>query len=172
MINDILNGDSASDIREKLNELINIVNDYSSSQYMDAGDGGAGDYTPPAGDGDDSNPPAGGGDDGMGDGGYTPPASADVQLWDNNASPMGESSALSACGAINMGTSHDFWISKDPMNMGGTSVPEVGDTLYTDSALAMQAPESMYFGWEDTTNMQNKSIEIGNSGLIQTISNC
>ena len=149
MINDILNGDSASDIRAKLNELINIVNDYSSSQYMDAGGG-------------DPDP----------GGGYTPPAGSDVMLWDNNASPMGETSALSACNSINMGMSHDFWISKDAMNMGGTSVPEVGDTLYTDSALAMQAPESMYFGYDDVMNMQNKSIEIGNSGLIQTISNC
>ena len=154
MINDILNGDSASDIRAKLNELINIVNDYSSSQYMDMGN-------PPAGDGD-----------GDGGGGYTPPASSDVMLWDNNASPMGETSALSACNSINMGMSHDFWINKDPMNMGGTSIPEVGDTLYTDSAYAMYAPESMYFGWDDTTNMQNKSIEIGNAGLITVISNC
>ena len=149
MINDILNGDSASDIREKLNELINIVNDYSSSQYMDAGGG-------------DPDP----------GGGYTPPAGSDVMLWDNNASPMGETSALAACNSINMGMSHDFWISKDAMNMGGTSIPEVGDTLYTDSGYAMYAPESMYFGWDDTTNMQNKSIEIGNAGLITVISNC
>jgi len=149
MINDILNGDSAGDIRAKLNELINIVNDYSSSQYVDAGN--------PGGDGGGYNPP---------------PASSDVMLWDNNASPMGETSALSACSAINMNMSHDFWISKDPMNMGGTSIPEVGDTLYTDSAYAMYAPESMYFGWDDTTNMQHKSIEIGNAGLISVISNC
>ena len=45
MINEIFNGDSASGIREKLNELITIVNHYSSSQF-----GGGEDPAPGGGD--------------------------------------------------------------------------------------------------------------------------
>jgi len=145
MINDILNGDSASDIRAKLNELINIVNDYSSSQYMD-----------------------------MGDGGGDPPAGGDFfTVWDNDyMGTTGVASAMDACSAIGMGASHDMYISKDPANMAGTSVPESGDTLYTDSGLMMYAPESMYFGYEDTAMMQNYSIYIGPNGMITSIDPC
>ena len=149
MINEIFNGDSASDIRAKLNELINIVNDYSSSQYMDAGD-------PPAGDGGD------------------PPAGGDFfTVWDNDyMGTTGVASSMDACSAIGMAASHDMYIQKDPMNMGGTQVPESGDTLYTDSALMMYAPESMYFGYEDTAMMQNYSIYIGPNGMITSIDAC
>jgi len=151
MINDINNGDSASDIRAKFNELIKIVNDYSSSQYMD-------DYTPPAGGGDD----------------YTPPAGNDFfTVWDNDMySPMGTMSAMDACSAIGMSNSHDMYITKDPMNMAGASVPESGDTLYTDSGLMMYAPEGMYFGYEDTAMMQNKTIYVGPNGMISSVDNC
>lgn len=146
MINEIFNGDSASDIRAKLNELINIVNDYSSSQYMDYGDGGGGDPAP----------------------------SGDFfTVWDNDMySAVGTMSAMDACSAIGMSNSHDMYITKDPMNMAGTSVPESGDTLYTDSGLMMYAPEGMYFGYEDTAMMQNYSIYIGPNGMITSIDPC
>ncbi len=150
MINDILNGDSASDIRTKLNELINIVNDYSSSQYMDAGN--------PGGDGGGYNPP---------------PASADsITLWNNDMMVFsGESTELAACNNVMMGSTHMGYLQKDPMNMGGTMVPEVLDYLYTDSTLTMYVPSGWY-GYEDTANMQNKAIEVDMYGQIITINNC
>jgi hypothetical protein len=144
MINDINNGDSASDIRAKFNELIKIVNDYSSSQYMDYGGGG------------------------------DPAPSGDFfTVWDNDyMTTTGVASSMDACSAIGMSASHDMYITKDPMNMAGTSVPESGDTLYTDSGLMMYAPEGMYFGWEDTAMMQNYSIYVGPNGMITSIDAC
>ena len=145
MINDINNGDSASDIRAKFNELIKIVNDYSSSQYMDMGE--------PGGD------PA--------------PSGDFFTVWDNDyMATTGVASSMDACSAIGMSASHDMYIQKDPMNMAGTSVPESGDTLYTDSGLMMYAPENMYFGYEDTAMMQNYSIYVGPNGMITSIDAC
>ena len=153
MINDILNGDSASDIREKLNELINIVNDYSSSQYYDDGMGGGDDYTPPAGDG------GGAGTD-------------SITVWNNDSMVFsGESTELAACNNINMNSSHSGYLQKDAMNMGGTMVPEVNDYLYTNEVQTMPA-SSGWYGYEDTANMQNKALEVDMYGQITTINNC
>ena len=161
MINDILNGDSASDIREKLNELINIVNDYSSSQYYDAGDGGAGDYTPPAGDGGDTD---------SGDGGGA--GTDSITVWNNDSMVFsGESTELAACNNINMNSTHMGYLQKDAMNMGGTMVPEVNDYLYTNEVQTMPA-SSGWYGYEDTANMQNKALEVDMYGQITTINNC
>lgn len=158
MINDILNGDSASDIREKLNELINIVNDYSSSQYMDMGDGG----DPPAGDGDYTPPAGDGGGAGI----------DSITLWNNDMMVFsGESTELDACNNINMNSSHMGYLQKDPMNMGGTMVPEVNDYLYTNEVQTDLAPSGWY-GYEDTANMQNKALEVDMYGQITTINNC
>lgn len=103
-----------------------------------------------------------------------PPAGGDfIQGWDSD--PMmasGNSMASMACGNINMGSSHDLYIQKDPMNMGGSSVPEVNDQLYTDSMKTNPAPMSMYFGWQDMMMAQNKSILIGMNGVISQIDNC
>ena len=71
-----------------------------------------------------------------------------------------------------MGSSHDLYIQKDPMNMGGSSVPEVNDQLFTDSMLMNPAPMSVYFGWQDMMMAQNKSIFIGMNGVISQIDNC
>lgn len=161
MINEIFNGDSASDIRTKLNELINIVNDYSSSQYMDDGMGGGDDYNPPAGGGDDYTPPAGDGD-----------SNDFITVWNNDSMMFsGESTELAACNNVMMGSTHMGYIQKDPMNMGGTMVPEVLDYLYTDSTQTMYVPSGWY-GYEDTANMQNKAIEVDMYGQIITINNC
>jgi len=148
MINEIFNGDSASSIRAKLNEMITIVNHYSSSQFV----GGGGDpYTPP---------PGGGGGAGT------------AILWDNDMyATMGTMDSMSACSAINMNSSHTVYIQKDPANMGGTSVPEMGDYLFTDEAFMMNVP-SNYYGWNDTAMMMNKVIQVGPGGVIQSVNYC
>ena len=96
-----------------------------------------------------------------------------IQAWDQD--PMmasGTSTAIDACNAISMGSSHDLYIQKDPMNMAGSSVPEVNDQLFTDSMKTNPAPMSMYFGWQDMMMAQNKSIFIGMNGVISQIDNC
>ena len=101
------------------------------------------------------------------------PGADSIQGWDND--PMmasGTAMATDACSAIAMGMSHDLYIQKDPMNMGGSSVPEVNDQLFTDSMLTNPAPMSVYFGWQDMMMAQNKSILIGMNGVISQIDNC
>ena len=95
-----------------------------------------------------------------------------IQAWDQD--PMmasGTAMATDACSAISMGSSHDLYIQKDPMNMGGSSVPEVNDQLFTDSMLTNPAPMNWY-GWNDMMMAQNKSINIGMNGVISQIDNC
>ena len=124
---------------------------------------GMGDYTPPAGDGDDG-----------GDGGYTPPPAAvdSITVWNNDMMVFsGESTELAACNNINMNSSHMGYLQKDPMNMGGTMVPEVNDYLYTNEVQTDLAPSGWY-GYEDTANMQNKALEVDMYGQITTINNC
>jgi hypothetical protein len=148
MINDILNGDSAGEIRTKLNELIKIVNDYSSSQYYDMGPG----------PGD-----AGGGDTGM---------DYEIYIYDNDDMMlMGTADPASACSAYSMGFSHQAFISKEPMNMGGTQVPEVGDQLYSDYPYMTTAP-SGYYAWEDSAMMVTNSIQVDAGGYIVSITQC
>jgi hypothetical protein len=101
------------------------------------------------------------------------PGADSIQGWDQD--PMmasGTSTAIDACSAISMGSSHDLYIQKDPMNMAGSSVPEVNDQLFTDSTLTNPAPMSVYFGWQDMMMAQNKSILIGMNGVISQIDNC
>ena len=95
-----------------------------------------------------------------------------IQAWDQD--PMmasGTTMATDACNAIYMGSSHDLYIQKDPMNMGGSSVPEVNDQLFTDSMLMNPVPMNWY-GWNDMMMAQNKSINIGMNGVISQIDNC
>lgn len=146
-VNNINNGDSASGIREKLNEIIAIANHYSSSYIT----GGAG-------------------DGGAGDGGAG--ASYDsVSLYSSGVATLNaESTSANACTQISSGTSNSAYISKDPANMGGSSVPEVNDTLYADDA-GVSVLSDGWYGWYDMTNMANKSIEVS-TGTINTINTC
>lgn len=151
MINDIYNGDSASEIRAKLNEMIKIVNDYSSSQYMGPGPGGD---------------PAPGGDPGAGGG-----ADSISLSTQGMAGLTAEATIVDACGALSTGYSNSAYIQKDAGNMGGTAVPEVNDWLYEDSSATMPLSNG-YYGWYDMTNMMNKAIEIGPAGVIVSITGC
>ena len=54
--------------------------------------------------------------------------------------------------------------------MGGSSVPEVNDTLYADDA-GVSVLSDGWYGWYDMTNMANKSIEVS-TGTINTINTC
>ena len=147
MINEIFNGDSAGEIRAKLNEMITIINYYSSSQFV----GG------PA--------PGGGGDP------YTPPASG-TTFWDSNmGSPMGLQDSLSACNAVNMLESHTVYLQKDMANMAGTVVPEVNDFVYGGEAYMMTISEG-YYGYRDDAMMMNKFIFVDMTGRITQVSYC
>ena len=153
MINDIFNGDSASEIRAKLNELIKIVNDYSSSQYMGPGPGG-------------DPGPGGGGDP------YTPPPSDTATIWSSGgAMPFPSNDAQSACNTIDMMSSHTVYITKDPANMGGTAVIEVNDYVYTDS-MKTYAVSSGYYGYKDTAMMMNKFISVDMMGRVIEMNYC
>jgi hypothetical protein len=148
MINEIFNGDSASEIRAKLNEMITIINYYSSSQFVGS-----------------PNP-------GEGGGGYVPPSSDTIDVWNNgaaNPSPMADAS--SACSAIQVSNFHTVYLQKDPANMGGTQVPQANDYLYTDSAKTM-ALSMGYYGYRDTAMMMNKFIYVDMMGRITEISYC
>lgn len=146
-VNNINNGDSASGIREKLNEIIAIANHYSSSYIT----GGAG-------------------DGGAGDGGAG--ASYDsVSLYSSGVATLNaESTSADACGTISTGYPNSGYISKDPANMGGSSVPEVNDTLYADDA-GVSVLSDGWYGFYDMAAMANKSIEVS-TGTINTINTC
>ena len=147
MINEILNGDSASSIRAKLNEMITIVNDYSSSQYVGSPDPGP------------SDPGAGGG------------GNDSVSLYSSGMAALTpEADAASACATINVEYSNLAYIQKDASNMGGTAVPEVNDFLYEDVS-AMTPLSDGYYGWDDMTNGQSKAIYVS-MGQISSITNC
>jgi hypothetical protein len=127
--------------------MITIVNYYSSSQWPDMGGGAGG-----AGGDDSSNYQATI---------YTsmmaPPISVD-------------SSESAACEAINTGYSTTVYISKDPANMGGTQIPEVGDTLYE----VYPYSNSLSMGWVGFTDsmMMQKAIELNAGGQIISINDC
>lgn len=145
-VNNINNGDSASGIREKLNEIIAIANHYSSS-YITGGDAG------------------GAGGDAGGSGADS------ISLYTQGMAGLtAESSEANACSAISSGFPNDGYIQKDASNMGGTSVPEVNDFLYSDSS-ATTALDNGWYGWYDMTNTANKAIEIS-SGQINSINTC
>jgi hypothetical protein len=148
-VNNINNGDSASGIREKLNEIIAIANHYSSSAFTGAGGG------------------APTGSDGGGGG-----ASYDsLSFYSSGLAVLtAELSSADACSAIANGTPYDVYISKDPANMNGSSVPEVNDTIYSDSS-GTSIVASGWYGFYDMSAMVNKSIEI-TSGSISTINTC
>lgn len=152
-VNNIDNGEQASSIREKLNEIIAIANHYSSS-YITGG----------------SDPGGAGGDGGAGDGGAGGGADSISLYTQGMAGLTAESTESDACSAISTGFPNDAYITKDASNMGGTSVPEVNDFLYEDSDTLTQLSDGWY-GWYDTTNMANKAIEIS-SGQINTINTC
>jgi len=159
MINEIFNGDSASEIRAKLNEMITIINYYSSSQFV-GGPGGGDPYTPPPGTSGTSGDP------------YTPPPSDTSTIWSSGgAMPFPSNDAQSACNTIDMMSSHTVYITKDPANMGGTAVIEVNDYVYTDS-MKTYAVSSGYYGYKDTVMMMNKFISVDMMGRVIEMNYC
>jgi len=81
-----------------------------------------------------------------------------------------DSSESDACEAINTGYTSTVYISKDPANMGGSQVPEVGDTLYEYYPYA----SSLGMGWVGFTDsmMVQKAIELNSGGQIISINEC
>ena len=87
------------------------------------------------------------------------------------ASPTGVADSSTACSAITdpaAGT-HTIYISKDPGNSGGSTVPEVNDILYLDSSGTMILNPGFY-GWNDSAIL--KSIQVDASGMITNIASC
>ncbi len=143
------NGDSASGIREKLNGLLSILNHYSSSAFREAVGG--------------SEPT---GSEGGGGAAYD-----SISLYSSGVATLNaESTSDDACGTISTGYPNSAYISKDPANMGGSSVPEVNDTLYADDA-GVSVLSDGWYGFYDMAAMANKSIEVS-TGTINTINTC
>ena len=151
-IDNINNLESASSIRAKLNELITIVNYYSSSQFVGGGD--------PA-------PGGGGGDPAPGGGG------TEITVYDNEMMPAmysGTDDVMSACMAASGGYSKTAYMTKGAGNTGPG--PEVGDMIYQDSGLTTLLPMGRYFGYVDAMMMMNKSIYIGITSSVDSINPC
>ena len=150
-IDNINNLESASSIRAKLNELITIVNYYSSSQFV----------------GGDPAPGGGGGDPAPGGGG------TEITVYDNEMMPAmysGTDDVMSACMAASGGYSKTAYMVKGAGNTGPG--PEVGDMLYQDSGLTTLLPMGRYFGYVDAMMMMNKSIYIGITSSVDSINPC
>ena len=146
---DINNGDSASGIRTKLNELIAIANHYSSSFITGSGAGGG------------SEPSGSGGGAGL----------DSLSLYSSGvATLVAESTSADACGTISTGTQNSAYIQKDAGNFLTTSEPEVNDFLYSDDG-GTTALSNGWYGFYDVSAMANKSIEV-TSGSISTINTC
>jgi hypothetical protein len=76
-----------------------------------------------------------------------------------------------ACSQINMGMSYSAYLSKDPMNMGGSSEPEVLDYIYSDDMQTMVLSQG-YYGYYDSAGLSNQWIQVDSNGQIQSISDC
>ena len=150
-INNIDNLESASTIRAKLNEMITIINYYSSSQFV-GGDMGGG-----------ADPGAGGG----GGGGTS------ITIYDNEMMPMsfnGTDTSMDACMAASGGYSKTAWMVKGAGNTGNG--PEVGDMIYQDEGLTTLLPMSRWFGYVDAMLMMNKSFFVGITSSVDTVNPC
>ena len=151
-IDNINNLESASSIRAKLNEIIAVVNYYSSSQFVGGGD--------PA-------PGGGGGDPAPGGGG------TEITVYDNEMMPAmysGTDTSMAACMAASGGYSKTAYMTKGAGNTGPG--PEVGDMLYQDSGLTTLLPMGRYFGYVDAMMMMNKSIYIGITSSVDSVNPC
>ena len=146
-VNSIDNLESAASIRAKLNELITIVNYYSSSQWPE-GPGGGG-YTPP---------PGGGG------GGYS-----SVTIYDSDGAipyPVGHDTIMGACGAY-PGSPKTIYYSKGGANVGASI--EVGDSVWVDDAGNSALPSLKWYGYQDYG--MNKAFYVS-AGTVSEIQMC
>ena len=145
-VNSIDNLESAASIRAKLNELITIVNYYSSSQWPE-GPGGGG-YTPP---------PGGGG------GGYS-----SVTIYDSDGAipyPVGHDTIMGACGAY-PGAPKTIYYSKGGANVGASI--EVGDSVFSsEGGPALQSLK--WYGYQDYG--MNKAFYVS-AGTVSEIQMC
>ena len=147
-ISNIDNLESAASIRAKLNELITIVNYYSSSQWPDAGAGGGG-YTPP---------PSGGG------GSYT-----SLTIYDSDGVvpyPVGHDTMMAACSGI-PGAPKTIYYSKGGANVGAGI--EVGDSVFVDDAGNSPLQSLKYYGY--TEYAMNKVFYVS-GGVVTEINFC
>jgi hypothetical protein len=152
MINNINNLESASSIREKLNELITIVNHYSSSQFT-------GGYTPPT------------GTDGT-SGGYTPPPTGpslnSVTIYDSTGigGVVGHDTKISACSAY-PGAPKTIWYSKGGGNIGAGI--EVNDSVFSDSTGTTPLNSMKWYGYQEYA--MNKAFYV-TAGMVSTVEMC
>jgi hypothetical protein len=153
MINNINNLESASSIRAKLNELITIVNHYSSSQFT-------GGYTPPP-----------SGTEGT-SGGYTPPPPGpslnSLTIYDSTGvgGVVGHDTQISACSAY-PGAPKTIYYQKGGSNVGAGL--EVGDSVYSDSMGTTPLPMMKWYGYQEYA--MNKAFYVG-AGTVSEIQMC
>jgi hypothetical protein len=175
----INNGDSASSIRTKLNELIDFYNASSATtttttMYMgDTTTTSTTMYMPPMGDTTTTSTTMYFGDTTTTTTMYMGGTDGSAVVWDlAPAMPIGLMDIPSACSAINTGTSHTIYIKKGAGNMAGTDVPEMNDYLYSDiSGFNTLAPAS-YFGYYDSAMAMNKYIAVGPAGVVTQVNYC
>ena len=147
-ISNIDNLESAASIRAKLNELITIVNYYSSSQFT-----GGGDVTPP--------PPDGGAGGGAS---YT-----SLTIYDSDGVipyPVGHDTMMAACSGI-PGAPKTIYYSKGGANVGAGI--EVGDSVFADDAGNGPLQSLKYYGY--TEYAMNKVFYVS-GGVVTEINFC
>lgn len=164
-INTIDNLESAASIRAKLNEMITIVNYYSSSQFVGGPtpnpgtSGTSGGYTPPPGTSGTS-------------GGYTPPPSPSTNsltIYDSSGEgpvAVGHDTLMSACAAY-PGAPKTIYYTKGGGNVGVG--PEVGDSVFSDPGSV--TPLSMMKWYPYQEYAMNKAFFV-TAGQISEIQFC
>lgn len=146
-VENISNGESGASIRAKLNELITIVNYYSSSQFV-------GGPTP--------NPDGGGG--------YTPPPAGpsynSITIYDSTGigGVVGHDTQIGACAAA-PGAPKTIYYSKGGGNMGAGI--EVGDSVFADSNATTPLPMMKWFGYQEYAMGKAFYVTAGSVSEIQ-----
>jgi hypothetical protein len=143
-VENISNGESLASVRAKLNQLLTIVNYYSSSQWPE-GPGGGG-YTPP--------PPG--------------PSLNSVTIYDSTGigGVVGHDTKISACSAY-PGAPKTIYYSKGGGNIGAGL--EVGDSVYSDSAGTTPLPMMKWYGYQQYA--MNKAFYV-TAGTVSQVEMC
>lgn len=151
----INNGDSASSIRTKLNELIDAYNATTTTTSTTM-------YMPPAGDTTTTTTMMAGGPGGD---------SNTLNIKDNGMfSAEGNMNSSDACAAAVAGNSYTFYFQKQAPNTG--SDLENGDRVYTDEAFMMTPPTDKWYVYYDAMMMMNKFFYVNMTGYVEQLNFC
>ena len=157
-INTIDNLESAASIRAKLNEMITIVNYYSSSQFV------GGPTPPPSG----TEGTSGTSGDGIGSPGGS--SYYMLQIYDSDGGipyPVGHNDPASACAAY-PGAPKTVYYSKGAGNTNTLQL-EIGDSLYVSEG-GPALPSGKFFGTYQYGI--NRAAYVTDNGLVDNIITC